>query len=141
MKFQVPQYIDIEDRIAFQLTAKQLGWLGMGGLILFVLWHYLTFSIFLIWGAIVALFSVAFAFYRPYGLPLTAFIGHGFVFLLSPKQMVWLRGASGRMADEGVKKPKKRNSEEEEAALKLKAKEKALKNLDRYAKILDINSK
>ncbi len=83
MMFSVPQFIDIEDKIAGPLTWRQLLWLiGMGAVILVV------FSLF---DTTVVLIFVALAFYKPGGFPMTAFIGNAFFFFFRPKIAVWER--------------------------------------------------
>lgn len=88
----VPQYIDIEDKVAGPLTAKQLFWMiGMGGA-LFLMWALISVKLwFYILAVPVALVFVALAFYKPFGQPLGGFIGHGFMFLFAPKIYVWRR--------------------------------------------------
>jgi hypothetical protein len=91
MLFNVPQYIDIEDKIAGPLTARQLGWmLGMGALLL-ILWNILPSGIFWVLGLPVIAIFVAFAFYQPYGMSLIGFVGHMMTFLLNPKIYLWDR--------------------------------------------------
>ncbi len=89
MKFNVPQFIDIEDKIAFQLTAKQLGWFALGGVILFFIWKFFEQEVFLVWFILIPLICAAFAFYRPYGISLVTFIFYGIMFLFFPKRMIW----------------------------------------------------
>ena len=39
MLINVPQYIDVEDKVAGPLTLKQLGWMLAMGIILLILWN------------------------------------------------------------------------------------------------------
>ena len=73
MLINVPQYIDVEDKIAGPLTVKQLGWIIGLGIILLVLWNIVPAPVFFILGIPLAIFFVALAFYKPYGRPLEAF--------------------------------------------------------------------
>ncbi|MDA3815005.1 MAG: PrgI family protein, partial [Patescibacteria group bacterium] len=70
MRYQVPQFIDIEDKIAFQLTAKQLGWFAAGGVLLFVVWNFASFGLFVILGNVISGTSAALAFIKINGAPL-----------------------------------------------------------------------
>lgn len=94
MMFSVPQFIDVEDKVAGPLTWKQLGWMvGMAAVILVV------FSIFDTTLAIIltiptVLLFVALAFYKPNGSPLLVFLGSGVFFLFRPKIAVWERPAA-----------------------------------------------
>ncbi len=91
MLFNVPQYIDVEDKVAGPLTAKQLLWmLGMGAVLL-VLWNLLDKATFFIVAIPVGVTFTALAFYRPYNQPLIKFIISGISFLFSPKVYIWRR--------------------------------------------------
>lgn len=92
MHYNVPQFIDIEDRIVGPLTAKQLLWIFAMGAVLLVMW--LTISSktnFFIVAIPVGLMFLALAFYRPYGQPLSKFIGSMFLFFVKPKIYIWRR--------------------------------------------------
>ena len=91
MLFNVPQYIDVEDKIAGPLTAKQLGWMiGMGAALL-VMWNTVPKGYFWVFAIPAICLFVALAFYRPYNLPLVSFVSHTFAFLLRPKVYLWDR--------------------------------------------------
>lgn len=92
MMFSVPQFIDVEDKIAGPLTWRQLLW--MIGLLVVLLGLY-TFigggAVFYILAVPIVLSVSALAFYRPQGQPLLSLVGHGFFFLFRPKVAVWER--------------------------------------------------
>jgi hypothetical protein len=92
MLFNVPQFIDIEDKIVGPLTAKQLGWLALGGIVLFILFNFLDQSAFIIAAVIVVIIFGALAFYRPYNQPLISFIGSSISFIFRPRLYIWKRG-------------------------------------------------
>jgi len=95
----VPQFIDIEDKIAFGLTWKQLLWLmGMGGLLL-TLYSLFDRMTFFVTGVPVVLIFVALAFVKPYGVTFLTFLGFTFRFLTSSKNYVWKRSYSGSGVD------------------------------------------
>lgn len=89
MKFNVPQYIDIEDKIAFMLTAKQLAFFAVGGVLLFIIWNFVTQGVFIFWAIIIGLICCVFAFYKPYGTSLIIFLKNAFFHLIKPKIYVW----------------------------------------------------
>jgi len=91
MLFNVPQFINIEDKIVGPLTAKQLGWLAAAGVILFVLFNFLDTSAFIIACVIVGTIFGALAFYRPYNQSLINFIGSSISFVIRPRLYVWKR--------------------------------------------------
>lgn len=88
---QVPQFIDTEDKIVGPLTWQHLYWLLGGGALLSILWGILPRVVFWIPGTIIALTVLAFAFYRPQGISLLKFAGHGFVYFFRPRLYVWQR--------------------------------------------------
>jgi hypothetical protein len=91
MIFNIPQFIDKEDKIVGPLTAKQLGWLFGAGSILLVLWNVLDASAFYLSAAPIILIASALAFYRPYNQPLIKFIFSTLLFLFREKTYIWKR--------------------------------------------------
>ncbi len=81
MQYQVPQFIDVEDRIIGPLTLKQFLYLAFDGAVLFVLWFIIPS--FLIWAIIavpLSALAAAFAFLkindRPFAYFFLAVIGY-----------------------------------------------------------------
>ena len=91
MQFNVPQFIDVEDKIAGPLTWKQLLWMIGMGASLMVLFGVFATTFALILAIPTALLFIAFAFYKPNGFPMTTFAFHGIIFLFRPKVAVWER--------------------------------------------------
>lgn len=91
MLFNVPQFIDIEDKIVGPLTAKQLGWIALGGVIILVLFNYLDNEALILAAIIVAIVFGSLAFYRPYNQPLIKFIFSSIIFIFRPKVYIWKR--------------------------------------------------
>lgn len=89
--FNVPQYIDVEDKIAGPFTGKQLLWMFGLGAVLLILWNMLEKAMFFIVGIPTAILFGALAFYRPYNQPLIRFIFSAFGFVFKPKLYVWKR--------------------------------------------------
>jgi hypothetical protein len=96
MLFNVPQYIDVEDKVAGPFTAKQLLWMFGCGAMLLVLWNTLDKVTFIISAIPIILLFAALAFYRPYNQPLIKFIYFAVMFLFRPKVYVWRRIAERR---------------------------------------------
>lgn len=91
MLFNIPQFIDKEDKIVGPLTAKQLGWMGGAGAILLVLFGILDMAAFLIASVFVVGIFGALAFYRPNNQPLITFIMSSVYFAINPKMYIWKR--------------------------------------------------
>jgi hypothetical protein len=91
MLFNVPQFIDIEDKIVGPLTGKQLGWLALGGVIMLVFWAFLNTVAFYASSVVTALIVSAFAFYKPYNQTLLNFILSSIYYMFRPRMYVWKR--------------------------------------------------
>ncbi len=91
MRFEVPQFIEIEDKIFGPLTWRQFLYLGGGVGMGAVLFFTTPFIIFLIFGLPLALLAGALAFYpvnnRPFSFFLEAIIGY----LKGNKLYLWKR--------------------------------------------------
>ncbi len=91
MIFNVPQFIDIEDKIVGPLTAKQLGWLAAGAVLALLCYGMFDKSTFIVSALIIAVIFGALAFYRPYNQPLIKFIMSSIAFAVRPKIYIWKR--------------------------------------------------
>ncbi len=87
----VPQFIDVEDKIAGPLTWKQLGWLIAAGAVVALLFMIFGGALAIVLSVPVVLFFLLLAFYKPNGFPMTSYIGYAFLFLFRPKLSVWER--------------------------------------------------
>lgn len=87
----VPQYIDVEDRIAGPLTWKHIGWLFAGAAMLLVAWTLLDQMTFFIMAIPILLITGGLAFVRPQGVSMIEFVGYGFNYLFRPKIYTWQR--------------------------------------------------
>ena len=87
----VPQYIDVEDRIAGPLTWKHIGWFfGCSGLLVMA-WLLFDRITFYIVTAIIVPAFVALAFVRPNGVTMVEFVGYGFNYFFRPRLYTWQR--------------------------------------------------
>lgn len=91
MLINVPQYIDVEDKVAGPLTMKQLGWFIALGIILLIMWNVLPLAGFIVIGFPIAVFFIALAFFKPYGQSMPSFVFNGIAFLFKPKIYIWKR--------------------------------------------------
>ena len=89
MQYQVPQFIEVEDKIFGPLTIKQFIYLGGGGGLCLALFTLLPFSIALIVAIPVAGGALALAFYEVNGRPLITAIEHAFTYLVNSKIYLW----------------------------------------------------
>lgn len=93
MLFSVPQYIDVEDKIAGPFTGKQLMWMFGMGAVLLVLWTAIDKTSFIVAACFVIPIFAALAFWRPYHQPLVKFIYFSIMFAFRPKMYIWKRVA------------------------------------------------
>jgi hypothetical protein len=91
MLFNIPQFIDKEDKIVGPLTAKQLGWMFAAGGVMLILWAVLDISAFIMASIPVMAIFGALAFYRPNNMSLIAFIFTSVRFFFRPKMYIWKR--------------------------------------------------
>jgi hypothetical protein len=91
MHTSVPQYIDVEDKLAFGLTARQLGWLGVMLVSLLVIYALFDRQAFYIFGFFVVLFFLLLTFWRPEGVSLLTFLGFMLQHFFHPRSYVWKR--------------------------------------------------
>ena len=91
MMYNVPQFIDVEDKIAGPLTWRQLGWVIGAFMISFIIWSSVGGVLAFVLIIPIILLASALAFYRPNGQPMIGFLVHGFYFLMRPKIVVRAR--------------------------------------------------
>lgn len=111
MRFQVPQFIEVEDKIFGPLTLKQFVYLAGGGGLSFVVYRILG-SIYLSFLPIVAIvaFSAALAFYKINNKPFIFVVEAAFKYFFGSKLYIWKKKenqkATGKMSgsDEDIKK-------------------------------------
>ncbi len=139
MNFQVPQYVDLEDKLAFRLTLKQLGWFALGGVILFALWTIFEKWVFWVMFPIVIAAASALAFYRPAGLSLITFLVDGFKHLVRPKKLTWTKGVEDITLDDKYGK-REIDTSEEKLERTMKTKRRGIREVGSLARILDEKS-
>lgn len=91
MMTSVPQYVGVEDKVVGPLTWKQLFWMIGMGAALMLEYGFFDQGLFFATAIPTVLLFVAFAFYKPNGMPLTSFVYHGVLFFFRPKIAVWER--------------------------------------------------
>ncbi len=89
MQFEVPQFIEVEDKIFGPLTLKQFIYLAGGVGISFTLYSLLPFFIAVLLIIPVMLLSVALAFYKKDDRPFILTAESAFKYLLGNKLYIW----------------------------------------------------
>lgn len=89
MKFQVPQFIDVEDKVFGPFTFKQFVYIAGGVGLSFVLLKLLPRFLAILLIIPVALFSAALAFYRMNNKPFVQMVESFFKYLFAPRLYLW----------------------------------------------------
>ncbi len=85
----VPQFIENEDKILGPLTVRQFGILFVGGLLIFIAFKLLDFTLFLFTGIIIVATAGTLAFFKVNGRPVHFFIVNIGQTMQRPSLRVW----------------------------------------------------
>lgn len=133
MMFNVPQFVDIEDKIIGPLGWKEILWMIGMVAVLFPLYGFLERSSFIVVAIPVAILFFALAFYKPYGQPLIKVLMFVALFSFRPKIYVWKR--------EGILERKKAPTKKIVTAPVVSKKLPSGEELSNLAQILDEKSR
>ncbi len=89
MQFQVPQFIEVEDKIFGPLTFKQFVYLAGGAGMGYVLWRILPIYLAAPLIAAIVGLGAALAFFKYNGRPFILALEHGFFFYMRSKLYLW----------------------------------------------------
>lgn len=106
MRFQVPQFIEVEDKLFGPLTFKQFIYLAGGGGAVVVLFFYLPNFLAFIFSIPIVALSLALSFYKINNRPFIGIVESFFKYLIGSKLYTWKK-ESGKIIP---------NSKEETAA-------------------------
>ena len=91
MQFQVPQFIDIEDKIIGPLTLKQFFYIAGAGAILFIAFFMVQLWLWIVIAVPIVGLAVALAFVKYNGRPMIIMLGAMFQYIWKPKLYLWTR--------------------------------------------------
>ena len=100
MQFQVPQYIDIEDKVIGPFTLKQFLFLAGGGALLFLLFKIVKFFVFLLLAVPVVSLTIALAFIKVNNQSFITVIKNSLGFLKKPDFYIWKKQKAKRKTEE-----------------------------------------
>lgn len=89
--FNIPQFLDTEDKVVGPFTVKQLGWMAAAAGTLFLLYILLSKTAMIILAIPVLAIFGGLAFYKPEGRTLTSYVASVVFFFLHPKMYIWKR--------------------------------------------------
>jgi hypothetical protein len=111
MRFQVPQFIEVEDKIFGPLTLKQFIYLAGAGGVVFVLWRMFPIFIAIIIAAPVIVLALALAFYKINKRPFVFVLESAFKYMLSNRLYVWKSKDLKQIKKEQKKQPTMQGSQ------------------------------
>ncbi|MBI3627411.1 MAG: PrgI family protein [Candidatus Sungbacteria bacterium] len=88
-QYQVPQFIDIEDKIIGPLTLKQFMYLAVGAGLLVIFYYLFNFYIFIVLAVPIGLFSLALAFFKLNNVPFPKVVMNAIGFYTHPHLYLW----------------------------------------------------
>lgn len=91
MRFEVPQFINVEDKLFGPFTFKQSIYLVGGGGIIFLIYRLLPTFVVVILGIPIAAFTLALVFYKPNGRPFIRMVESYLIYAFSQKFYLWRR--------------------------------------------------
>ena len=89
MRYQVPQFIDVEDKVIGPFTVKQFLYLVGGAGMSFIFWTFLPLYIAIIFIALVVPLSLALAFYKVNNKPFIDFLESAFMYYTKQNLYIW----------------------------------------------------
>ncbi len=102
-QYQVPQFIEVEDKIFGPLTLKQFIYLAGGGGLCLVFFTLLPFYLTILLGLPVMAFAGALAFYQVNGRPFIVMIEHAFSYTTGSKLYLWKQREAASSASQSSK--------------------------------------
>lgn len=105
MEFQVPQFIEVEDKIFGPLTIYQFIYLAGGVGFLVAMWLLLPHWLAVLIGTPVAALGIGLAFWKVNDRPLMNTLEAGFEYLISSKLYIWEKKRSAVPAAEDITLP------------------------------------
>jgi hypothetical protein len=100
MQFQVPQFIDVEDKAIGPLTIKQFLYVLLAGIFVFILFRFLNFFVFILLLIPIAGLTYALAFVKIHNQPFIKVVKNFFGFLKKPDFYVWKKSTKKVPAEE-----------------------------------------
>ena len=89
MQYQVPQFIEMEDKIVGPLTLKQFGYLAGGGILSFALFFILKMGFAITLAIPIVAAAITMAFGKIKGTPMPKYLSAMIGFALKPQLYLW----------------------------------------------------
>lgn len=89
MEYQVPQFIEVEDKLIGPLTLRQFIYLAGAGGICIIFFSYMNIVLALLFSALVIALAACLAFYKINGKPFIQVLEAGFNYYIKGKLFLW----------------------------------------------------
>lgn len=103
MQYTVPKFIEVEDKVIGPLTLKQFAFLAAGIGIFIFLAYLVSVALAFLLGLPILIICAAFAFYKPYGRPFSAYFTSISQFFIQPKFYLFKRTPQAPKIKKGAK--------------------------------------
>lgn len=110
--FQVPQFIDVEDKVVGPLTLRQFLFVALAAVIIFLSKSIFAFWLWIMLSIVVGCLGIALAFVKVNGQPLSKVVLNGIKYLIRPRLYVWQRGEIKRKVYETDRQKEEKKQEE-----------------------------
>lgn len=102
MQFQIPQFIDVEDKVIGPLTIKQFLYLLVAGVVIFILYKVLNLFATIILAIPILGITIPLAFMKVHGQPFMGIVSNFFRFLRKPDFYVWKKPVNKKPSPESM---------------------------------------
>ncbi len=102
MQFQVPQYIDIEDKVIGPFTIKQFLYIVVAAVVLFILYNLVNLFVLILLAIPICALTFALAFVKVHDQPFINVIKNFLGFLKKPDFYVWKKPTIQKKTEEEV---------------------------------------
>ncbi|MBA7622035.1 hypothetical protein ES703_29406 [subsurface metagenome] len=102
MQFQVPQYIDIEDKVIGPFTIKQFFYILVAAVVLFILYNLVNLFVLIILAIPVCALTFALAFVKVHDQPFINVVKNFLGFIKKPDFYVWKKPTIQKKTEERI---------------------------------------
>ena len=110
MRFEVPQFLGVEDKLFGPFSFKQAVYLAGGGAIIYLLFKFLPSYIAFIIALPVGSFALALVFYKPNGQPFMKMVGSVVNYITNRKFYLWQNPQKKYIEETSAKSKEKRGA-------------------------------
>lgn len=137
MRYAIPQFVEVEDKVIGPLTVRQFIYLVAGGVFLVICWALADLGLFIFLAVITVLVTVSFAFVKINGRPFQIFLSAFTKFYSRPRVRTWFRESIEQRIKTKIEKAEVIPIVEEEEVVLHEGRRLVSSNLENLSNILD----